>query len=107
MAPAARAASWSFLTLGTVATQRGRAVQPDFIISRMRRAVVLPSSVTGLSSGTGGVFTVAHSVMMSAVWAGIVPRHAMDNVNARVRYRDRVRVFFMMFPPCSRQILTL
>ena len=76
-------------------------------MSRIKSAVVLPSSVTGLSSGTGGAFTVAHSLMMSAVWAGIVPRHEMHNVNVMVRYRDRVRAFFMMFSPCSRQILTL
>src|ERR1700674_1897248 len=66
IAPAARAASWSRLTLGTVATQRGRAPQFIFIMSRMSRAVVEPSSVTGLSSGFGGSFTVAQSSRTSA-----------------------------------------
>src|ERR1700680_2750848 len=66
IAPAARAASFSRLTLGTVATQRGRAPQFAFIMSRMSRAVVEPSSVTGLSSGGGGAFAVAQSSRISA-----------------------------------------
>src|SRR5258707_2545767 len=65
IAPALRAASFSRLTLGTVATQRGRAPQFAFIMSRISRAVVEPSSVTDLSSGGGGAFAVAQSSRIS------------------------------------------
>jgi len=41
----------------------------------MSSAVVLPSTATGLSSGTGGGFTVAHSAMMS-------PARAEEPANA-------------------------
>src|SRR5438128_6574504 len=87
IAPAARAASCSRLTLETVATQRGRAPQFCFIMSRMSRAVVEGSSVTALSSGFGGGFTVSQSLrisvaaddaanaMMSAAAAAAAPRH--------------------------------
>src|SRR2546429_5693242 len=60
----ARAASRRILTVATVARQRGRAPQLAFIISSTRSAVVLGSTVTGFSSGTGGSFTLAHSLMM-------------------------------------------
>src|SRR5437016_2444609 len=60
----ARAASRSVLTVATVARQRDRAPQLPFIISSTRSAVVLGSTVTALSSGTGGSFTLAHSLMM-------------------------------------------
>src|SRR5437764_15076323 len=66
----ARAVSSSFLTLGTVAMQRGRTPQLAFIKSRTSSAVVLGSTVTGLSSGTGGGFTLAHSAVMSPAHAG-------------------------------------
>src|ERR1700688_3516841 len=66
IAPALRAASCSFLTAGTVATQRGRAPQLAFIMSRMSSAVVGPSTVGGLSSMGGGAFAVAQSSRMSA-----------------------------------------
>src|ERR1700680_1599206 len=66
IAPAARAASYSRLTLGRVAWQRGRVLHdPVFVMSRISKAVVEPSSVTGFSSGAGGGFTVAQSSMMS------------------------------------------
>src|SRR5438045_2804779 len=61
----ARAASMSFLTMGTLARQRGRAPQLLFIMSSTRSAVVFGSTVTGLSSGAGGSFTFAHSLVMS------------------------------------------
>src|ERR1700674_5687903 len=64
--PAVRAASCSRLTLGIVATQRGRAPHPAFIMSRMSKAVVEPSTVTALTSGRGGGFTVAQSSRISA-----------------------------------------
>src|SRR6266550_2694336 len=68
--PFARAASISFLTVGTVATQRGRAPQLFFMKSSTSSAVVLGYTVTGLSCGTGGGFTLAHSVTISPARAG-------------------------------------
>src|SRR5882762_142562 len=62
----ARAASWIRLRFGTAATQRGRAVQPAFMMSRKRSAVVAGSTVTSLSSGGGGAFAVFQSEMTSA-----------------------------------------
>jgi hypothetical protein len=38
--------------------------------SRTRRAVVFGSTVTGLSSGTGGGFTLAYSVVISPAKTG-------------------------------------
>jgi len=45
--------------------QRGRAPQFRFAMSRISNAVVLASSETDFSSGTGGDLTVFHSEMMS------------------------------------------
>src|SRR5262245_17009110 len=66
----ARAASRIFLTLGTLARQRGRAPQLPFMKSSRSSAVVLGSTVTGLSSGAGGVFTLAQSATISPAWTG-------------------------------------
>src|SRR5215468_8154610 len=66
----ARAASRIFLTLGMLAWQRGRTPQLAFMKSSRSNAVVLGSTVTGLSSGAGGVFTVAQSATMSPAKAG-------------------------------------
>src|SRR5215831_17730985 len=63
----ARAASWIRFKFGTAATQRGRALQPAFMMSRKRSAVVEGSTVTSLSSGGGGALAVAQSEMTSAV----------------------------------------
>ena len=52
--------------VGTAATQRGRAVQPAFMMSRNRSAVVAGSTVTSLSSGGGGATAVLQSEMTSA-----------------------------------------
>src|SRR5258708_21861052 len=62
----ARASSCSRFMFGTAATQRGRAVQPPFIISRNRSAVVAGSTVTSFSSGGGGTTAVFQSEMTSA-----------------------------------------
>src|SRR3954468_5558957 len=62
---AARAASRSFLTVATVARQRGRTPQLLFIMSRTSSAVVFGSMLTGLSSGAGGSLALAHWLMMS------------------------------------------
>src|SRR5215470_7703491 len=67
---AARAASCSFLTFGTIAVQRGRSPQLVFIKSRINSAVVLGSIVTDLSSGAGGGFTLVHSETISPARPG-------------------------------------
>src|SRR5215472_7724980 len=51
---------------GTAATQRGRASQLTFIMSRNRSAVVAGSTVTSLSSGGGGMTAVLQSEITSA-----------------------------------------
>src|SRR5437660_2182809 len=51
---------------GTAATQRGRALQPPFMISRNSSAVVEGSTVTSFSSGAGGATAVLQSEMTSA-----------------------------------------
>src|SRR5580692_11703389 len=62
----ARAASCSTFMFGTAATQRGRAMQPAFMMSRNSIAVVDGSTVTSLSSGGGGTTAVLQSEMTSA-----------------------------------------
>src|SRR5580704_7901077 len=62
----ARASSCSRFMFGTAATQRGRALQPAFIMSRNRSAVVEGSTVTSFSSGGGGTTDVLQSEMTSA-----------------------------------------
>src|SRR5271169_2547733 len=62
---AARASPRSFFIAGSAATQRGRLAQLWFIRSPMISAVVFGSTVTALISGAAGVFTFAHSSMMS------------------------------------------
>src|SRR5580700_11920525 len=92
IAPALRAASFSLLTLGTVATQRGRAPQFIFIMSSMSRAVVEPSTVIGLSSGGGGAFAVAQSSRISAA-NDAVPNAIMIASAAAIAPRKRIRMF--------------
>src|SRR5262245_37033164 len=65
-----RAVSMSFFTLGTAATQRGRTPQLAFMKSSTSSAVVRGSTVTGLSSGAGGTFTVVQSATISPADAG-------------------------------------
>src|SRR5271169_6973219 len=62
----ARASSWSRFMFGTAATQRGRAVQPPFMISRNSSAVVEGSTVTSFSSGGGGATALFQSETTSA-----------------------------------------
>ena len=66
----ARASSTSFFTGATVEAQRGRTPQLVFMRSSTRSAVVLGSTVAGLSSGTGGGFTCVHSLVMSIAATG-------------------------------------
>src|SRR5580700_8449292 len=62
----ARAASCMRMMFGIAATQRGRAVQPVFMISSNNSAVVDGSTVTSLSSGAGGATAVLQSEITSA-----------------------------------------
>src|SRR5258708_1143962 len=77
----ARAVSTSFFTLGTMATQRGRTPQLSFMRSSTSSAVVFASTVTGLSSGFGGSFTLSHSVVMSPAAA----KRAAEKIAAAIR----------------------
>src|SRR3954470_6762513 len=90
----------SFLMLGTVAWQRGRAPQLFFIRSRTRSAVVLLSTVTGLSTGTSGGFTEPHSVVMSLAPAGIAASAATAVI--RAVQQDSRLAWFMTFLPLRR-----
>src|SRR5260370_15572840 len=93
----ARAVSRSFLTVGTVEMQRGRAPQFPFMKSRTSSAVVFGSKVTGLSSGTGGGFTLVHSVVMSLACAGAAAIAAMAAART-VAQQDKLAKCFMGFP---------
>src|ERR1700716_2944006 len=91
----ARAASWIRLRLGTAATQRGRAVQPAFMMSRKRTAVVAGSTVTSLSSGGGGATAVFQSETTSATDGD--PSKAMGSVPAAAAAkRDGVMLGVML-----------
>src|SRR5258706_16223774 len=94
MTPLARASASSFSILGMEATQRGRSsmLQNCLIISIAKSAVVLGSSVTGLSSGGGGTFMLDHSSMM--VWAGAGAPQARATANAASENRWRNRNMF-------------
>src|SRR5579884_3388035 len=96
MAPAARAASWSFLTFGTVAMHRGPAPQFRFAMSRISNAVVLTSTETGFSSGTGGTLTVFHSEMMSEADKVIAPnKTTVITTAAPAMQQDAIRVLLI------------
>src|SRR5579863_2661481 len=84
-APLARAASTNFFTLGTEAAQRGRraCVQVCTVKSITSRAVVLASSVTGLSCGGAGSLALYQSSMM-VVAARAGPHAAPADVAAIV-----------------------
>src|SRR5215510_12404606 len=91
----ARAASRIFLTLGTLAWQRGRTPQLPFMKSSRRSAVVLGSTVTGLSSGAGGVFTVAQSATMSPAEAGCAAAIATSATPANPRAKFLAKVLMV------------
>src|SRR5439155_13228926 len=91
MAPALRAASCNCLILGTVAAQRGLWSHWGGTISRMRNAVVAPSSLTGFNSGGGGGCTFAQSSRISAeVHAA---KTTISAIAAQAAPGERVRVF--------------
>src|ERR1700686_1308331 len=77
-----RASSMSFLMLGTIGMQRGRTPQLFFMRSSASSAVVFGSTVTGLSSGFGGSFTLSQSVMMSPAPAGQAAQIAAAAISA-------------------------
>jgi hypothetical protein len=56
--------------LATLSTQLGRALQPCFMMSRNKSAVVDASTVTSFSSGAGGGAALPQSAMMSVATAG-------------------------------------
>src|SRR5712672_2344865 len=97
----ARAASRIFLTLGTLAWQRGRTPQLPFMKSSRGSAVVLGSTVTGLSSGAGGVVTVAQSATMSPAAAGCAAA-ATSNAAQASRHTKFVTKFVMGSLPVVR-----
>jgi hypothetical protein len=86
------------LTLGTVAPQRGRAPQFAFMKSRIRSAVVFGSIVAGLSSGTGGGLTAAHSVVMSFAREGSAGSAAMRAAHTATPHDGQVRRFMILLP---------
>src|SRR5260221_3430314 len=94
--PLARASASSLSILGMEATQRGRSsmLQNCLIISIAKSAVVLGSSVTGLSSGGGGTFMLDHSSMM--VWAGAGAPQARATASAVSDSRWRNRNMFFL-----------
>src|SRR5258708_24049387 len=84
----ARASSCSRFRFGIAATQRGRAVQLPFIISRNRRAVVEGSTVTSFSSGGGGATAEFQSEMTSATDGD--PNNATTSALAAAERRDGI-----------------
>src|SRR5262249_4972426 len=77
--------------------QRGRTPQFVFIRSRIKSAVVLVSTSTGLSSGTGGGFTVGHSVVMSLACTGQAESMARMARSAAARQQHSAK--YSMMPP--------
>src|SRR5215471_14704711 len=75
--------------------QRGRTPQFVFIRSRIKSAVVLVSTSTGLSSGTDGGFTVAHSVVMSLACTGQAESVARMARRAAARQQPSARYSIM------------
>src|ERR1700730_13392586 len=98
IAPAVRAASCRRLTLGIVAKHRGRVPQFAFIMSRMSRAVVEGASVTDLSSGRGGSFTVVQSSRISAA-EDHAAKVIMSAPAIAAAQRNRVRTSDMIILP--------
>src|SRR6266404_1012584 len=94
----ARAESSNFLTLATVAPQRGRAPQFVFMRSRIRSAVVFGSIVAGFRSGTGGGLTAAHSVVMSFAREGRAASAVMRAANAATPHDGQVKCFMSFLP---------
>src|SRR5579862_5533252 len=95
MAPALRAASCNCLILGTVAAQRGLWSHCGGTMSRMRNAVVAPSSFTGFNSGGGGGSTFAQSSKISA--EAHAAKTTIRAIAATAAPRERVRVFDIVF----------
>jgi hypothetical protein len=78
----ARAVSIILATAGTLSMQRGRLPQLPFMKSSTSSAVVFGSTVTRLSSGTGGGFTLVHSLVMSWAPAANAPNMATAAISA-------------------------
>src|SRR5580692_10988209 len=98
--PWVRAASISLLATGMVETQRGRVPQLTFMKSSTSSAVVFGSMVAGLSSGTGGGFTLDHSWVMSLACAGTAASAANTSAQQSVLAGFIALAFlFLRLPP--------
>src|SRR5271169_4061786 len=88
---------------GTAATQRGRAVQPAFMMSSKSSAVVDGSTVTSLSSGGGGATAVFQSEITSAIEGE--PSNANTSAAPAAAERDEVMMSSPVFsvPRIERQ----
>jgi hypothetical protein len=78
------------MMFGIAATQRGRAVQPVFMMSSNNSAVVEGSTVTSFSSGGGGATAVLQSEITSATDG--VPSKAAMTAPPMAAKRDGVMV---------------
>src|SRR5262245_25042311 len=77
------ACSISLLAIGMVAAQRGRTPQFPFMKSSASSAVVFGSTVAALSSGTGGGFTLSHSLVMSFACTGAAAKPASASMRTQ------------------------
>src|ERR1051325_1347748 len=77
------ACSISLLAIGMVAAQRGRTPQFAFMKSSASSAVVFGSTVAAFTSGTGGGFTLSHSLVMSFACAGGAPKPATASMTTQ------------------------
>src|SRR5262249_58555741 len=88
------ACSISLLAIGMVEAQRGRTPQFVFMKSSASSAVVFGSTVAGLSSGTGGGFTLSHSLVMSFACAAGVANPA--NASTSTQHDTLARCFMTL-----------
>src|SRR5262245_50236566 len=98
--PAPRARSCIALIVGSAATQRGRWPQFSCMKSSRNSAVVLGSTVTGFSSGGGGIWTVDHSLTTSVACAGIAPQ-ANAAITTDAALERNHPIIASMRPSCS------
>src|SRR5260370_25643914 len=100
----ARASSMSFFTLGTMGTQRGRTPQLSFMRSSTRSAVVFGSTVTALSSGFGGSFTLSQSAVMSVAPAGVAAENIVAAINAAQNFDPVASMAFLLVNRALRDL---
>src|SRR5579871_3353263 len=90
--PAARERSIRDLSVGTAATQRGRALQFVVMKSNRKRAVVLGSTVAAFSVGAGGIVILDHSETTSAAYRGAVAQPTAASTVAAAARRNQGEV---------------